>query len=266
MSKTVNPVRNREGSQRPSISNGVKIVILAAGKGKRMENDLPKVLVPLAGKPMIRHLLEEVEKVFPEKPVVVVGYEAELVKKELGDSATYALQEQQLGTGHAVLAAEENLRGALHVVVLQGDQPFTTAQSIKNMIAKHMENKATITFATTEVENFSDWLEAFKHFGRVLRVDTGVAGIREYKDASDTEKEIKEVNAGCYVFDAKWLWENLSKVKNENTQKEYYLVDLLALAYQQGRKIETMKISNQEALAANTKEELEILEKLTERL
>ena len=247
-------------------SDKVKIVILAAGKGKRMQSELPKVLVPLAGKHMIRHLLEEVEKVLPEKPVVVVGYGAELVKKELGDSCIYALQQKQLGTGHAVSAAKEELKDAEHVVVLQGDQPFTTANSIKNLIARHLDSGATITFATTEVKNYSDWLQAFARFGRVLRANGQVLKIIEYKDATEEERAVKEVNAGCYVFQAEWLWENLSKIKNENTQQEYFLVDLFQIATAGGEKIETVKISNQEALAANTKEELEILEKLSHRL
>ncbi len=98
-------------------------------------------------------------------------------------------------------------------------------------------------------------------YGRILREDGEVVAIREYKDASDEEKNIKEVNTGCYIFDAKWLWHNLSKIKNENSQKEYYLTDLFHIAFENREKIETIKIKPHEALGANTKEELETLQK-----
>jgi len=242
-------------------SEKIKIVILAGGKGKRMQSENPKVLSPLADKPMIKHLLESVQKIYNEKPIVIVGYKAELVEKELGDSCLYVLQKKQLGTGHAVSCVEEACGDTEHVVVLLGDQPFISPETIENLVEKHLAHKTKITFATTELPDFEDWRKAFLAFGRILRKDAEVFGIREYKDATEEEKEIKEVNAGCYVFDAKWLWENLRKIKNENSQKEYYLTDLFHIAFEENEKIETIKISSREALGANTKKELEILEK-----
>ena len=242
------------------VSKEIKIVILAAGKGKRMQSENPKVLAELAGKHMIKHLLEEVEKVSDEKPVVVVGYKAELVKKELGDSCIYVEQKEQLGTGHAVLSAKGVSAEAKNVLVLQGDMPFISSKTIKDLLERHFYSAAKITVATTTLSDFNGWRETFMSFGRIIR-KKGEILIREYKDASPQEREIKEVNAGAYVFDAKWLWENLEKIGNDNAQKEYYLTDLLRIASEQKANIKTVQIEPREALGANSKAELEILEK-----
>ena len=241
----------------------VKILILAAGLGKRMQSPTPKVLSGVNGKPMVRHLVESIKEVSKEKPIVIVGYGTEAIKTELGDSCSYVLQERQLGTGHAVASAQDACQDAEHIIVLYGDQPFITSKTIKNLIEKHLQSKAKITFATTELSDFEDWQKAFTGFARILRKDGKISGVREYKDASDEEKKIKEVNAGCYAFDAAWLWQNLEKIKNDNAQKEYYLTDLLKIAAEEGETIENIKIEPREALGANTKEELEILQKFS---
>lgn len=242
-------------------NEGIKIVILAAGAGKRMDSDLPKVLMPLAGKPMIRHVLEPLIGVFKEKPIAIVGHKKELVQGELGDLCIYAVQKELLGTGHAVSCAKEECGEAEHIVVLSGDQPFIELGTIKDLIDKHIRSRAKITFTTTDLPDFFDWRKAFMAYGRIMRENDEVVGIREYKDASEEEKNIKEVNTGCYIFDAKWLWHNLGKIKNINSQKEYYLTDLFHIAFENREKIETLKIKPHEALGANTKEELETLEK-----
>lgn len=238
----------------------IKIVILAGGKGKRMESELPKVLVALKGKPMISHIISEIQKISNQKPVAIVGHKAELVQSELGDLCFYAFQAEQLGTGHAVSCAKGDCADAEQIVVLSGDQPFISAKTIVDLIEKQLSSKAKITFTTTEVPDFLDWRKAFLGFGKILRKDGEVVGIKEVKDANDEEKNIKEVNAGCYCFDAEWLWKNLGKIKDDNNQKEYYLTDLFKIAGSEGEKIETVKIDNHEALGANSKEELEILE------
>ncbi len=243
------------------MSQNIKIIILAAGKGKRMESELPKVLVKVKGKSMIAHLLESLRTHFPNKPIAVVGHQKEMVEKELGELCLYAHQTEQLGTGHAVSSALGKCEDAEHIVVLSGDQPFIKAETVKQMIEKHLESNAKITFTTTEVPNFSDWYSAFLRHGRILRENGKITGIREYKDADENEKNIREVNAGCYVFDIKWLKENLGHLRNENAQGEYYLTDLFHIAFEEGEKIEDIKIDPREALGANTKEELEILEK-----
>ncbi len=237
-----------------------KILILAAGKGKRMESDLPKSLMPLKGKPMILHVIGVAQKISNEKPIAIVGHKAEMVKERLGDLCDYVLQKELLGTGYAVSCAKDACKDAEHVIVLSGDQPFITAKTIEKLVEKHLASGAKITFTSAEVEDFLDWRKAFMGFGRVLRENDKVIGVREYKDATDGEKQIKEVNAGCYCFEANWLWENLEKIKNDNSQKEYYLTELFQIAKSEGVEIETIKINAHEALGANTKEELAVLE------
>ncbi|MFA4975091.1 MAG: NTP transferase domain-containing protein [Candidatus Paceibacterota bacterium] len=239
----------------------IKIIILAAGKGKRMQSDLPKILLKLNGKPMIKYILKSAKKAFNQKPIAIIGHNKELVESELKDSCFYAIQEEQLGTGHAVFCAREYCNDAKHIIVLSGDQPLISSETLKNLLKKHLKAKTKITFTTTEVSDFKDWRKGFLAFGRILRKDGKITGIREYKDANEKEKLIKEVNAGSYAFDAKWLWKNLEKVKNNNIQNEYYLTDLLHLASKEGKKVEAIQIESHEALGANTKEELEILEK-----
>ncbi len=239
-----------------------RVLILGAGMGKRMQSDLPKVLAPLAGKPMIRHVLESIHKAINGKPVAIVGHKKELVMQELGDEVLYAVQSEQLGTGHAVMCAKEYCENFEHVIVLSGDQPFISCDTIRNLIQKHSETGAKITFATTVVYDFEEWRKGFMGFGRILRKDGKVSGIKEFKDAGEEEKNIKEVNAGSYIFNGPWLWENLTKLKNENAQGEYYLTDLLHLASQNKEIIETINIETVEALGANTKEELEVIESI----
>ena len=245
------------------MQNQIKIVVLAAGKGKRIGSDIPKVLIPLHGRGLVEHILDTIKKYTDEKPILVVGHMADMVKAKLGDTCEYALQAEQLGTGHAIACAEGVAKDAEHILILQGDMPLITDTTIKNLINRHISTGATITFATTKVPDFTDWYSAFNSFGRIEREGDQVFGIKEYKDASEAERAITEVNAGSYVFRANWLWENLKKIKNENAQKEYYLTDLFHIAFEEGEKIETVHIDPHEALGANTKEELEILEKLT---
>ena len=243
------------------MKNKVKIIILAAGLGKRMQSNNPKVLTEIRAKRMIEHLRDTILKVQTEKPVAVIGYKAELVKAELGDSFVYVVQEEQLGTAHAVMMAEQACKDAENIMVLYGDQPFIKNETIKNILKKHSDSGVKITFATTEVPNFDTWYRVFSTFARILRDNDEIIGIREYKDSNESEKNIKELNAGCYAFNAKWLWENLKKIKNHNSQNEYYLTDLLPLALANHDKIESVKIDPKEAIGINSKEELEILEK-----
>jgi len=242
----------------------IKIVILAAGKGKRMGSDLPKALAPLRGKAMIKHLLESVEKSgICETPLIVVGVGKELVMKELGDKYNYTHQEEPLGTGHAVMCTHKDLKDkADHVLVLYSDSPFMKPETIKKLADKHLNSGAKITMATVKLTDFEDWRAFFyKNFSRIIRDNKGeIVKSVEFKDANDEEKKIKEVNPCYFCFDAKWLWKKLENLKNDNTQKEYYLTDLVKMAMEEGLKIESIPIDPQEALAANSKEELEILE------
>lgn len=244
----------------------IKIIILAAGKGKRMKSDTPKALAMFKGKPFIRHILDTIKDLNSKiNPVIVVGHKKEDIKKALGNEHIYAEQTEQLGTGHAVMSARSAIDSEHEIIlVISVDQPLISKESLKRIISTHRKKSPTITVSTVIVPNFKEWRVGLNHFGRIVRGESGlVKKIVEYKDASDEEKEIKELNLALYAFDAKWLWENINKIKKENAQAEYYLTDLVKIACEQNKKIEVVKIANIiEALQPNSKEELDILEKL----
>lgn len=251
------------------MSQKIKIIILAAGKGKRMQNELPKVLSKVGGKSMIKHLIKSVEgSNVDEQPVIVVGYKKELVKAELGDKYHYIVEDQMLGTGYAVKATKNYLKEkAQHIIVLYGDQPFTSIETIKNIAKKHMASGKIITMATVKVPDFFDWRTCFFNFSRVIRNKDGkIIKTVEKKDATEEELKITEVNPCYFCFEAKWLWENLEILNNDNAQKEYYLTDLIKIATNKGIEIESINIEPHEALGANTQEELAVLEQFAPKI
>jgi len=229
-----------------------------------MESNVPKVLVPLAGKSMIKWLLESINRSGVDaRPCIVVGYKKELVMQELGDAYEYAAQKSLRGTAHAVLSAEAILQyKSEHILILAGDSPFTSAENIKRIAETHLESGLKVTMATATVPDYNEWHSAFMQFGRILRKNGKIIGIKEYKDATVGEQKIKEVNTSCYVFESEWLWKNLKKIKNINAQGEYYLTDLIKIAVEEDIEIESIDILPKDAMGANSKEELKILEKL----
>jgi len=243
----------------------IAAIILAAGKGTRMKSELPKALAPLFGKPLLSHLLESVDQAaIDPKPVVVVGYGRDVVMKELGAKYEYAAQEEQLGTGHAVLAAKDACGDAENVMVLYVDHPLITPGTIKKLAEKHFQTGPKITMATATVPDFSGWRAfLYTNFSRIVRDDKGeILKDVQFRDATEAEKELREINPCYFCFDAPWLWDKLKNLKTDNDQKQYYLTDLIKLAIKEGEKIETLDIDPREALGANSKEELEILEKM----
>lgn len=244
-----------------------KIIILAAGKGERMRSDEPKVLAKIRGKSMIKYLLESINKSgVDDEPTIIVGYKKEMVTNELGEENKqyhYINQETQLGTGHAVSLAKDYLKGTGEcIMVLYGDHPFVSAQTIKNINKKHLRSGKKITLATVKLPNFRDWRINFVNFSRIIRDKNGkIIKDIQFKDASDKEIKVTEVNPCYFCFDASWLWENLEYLKNDNVQKEYYLTDLIKIATTKGIEIESLEIEPYEALGANTKAELETLER-----
>ncbi|MFA5022635.1 MAG: NTP transferase domain-containing protein [Patescibacteria group bacterium] len=242
----------------------IQIVVLAAGYGKRMNNcELPKVLIPFNGKPIISHLLAAIkESDVCLKPVIVVGQKAYQVQEALGPDYIYIFQKEQLGTGHAVLVTKPSLKGkAENIMILYGDHPLVTATMIKKLATAHLASKKVLTMATVKVADFLDWRGNFYDFGRIIRNDSSqVCQIIEKRDASLEQKEIKEVNPGYYCFQAEWLWANLDKLKNTNSQQEYYLTDLVDLACRQGQEIATVEIEPKEALGVNTADQLALAE------
>lgn len=228
-----------------------------------MKSELPKALALLRGKHMVKHLLESVQKTnLDKKPIVVVGYERELVMKELGDEYEYVIQEEQLGTGHAVMVVKETCKNAENIIVISGDQPFLKPETIKKIWDQHLASGATLTIATTVLPDFLDWRRAFLTYGRIIRKDGKIID-KEIRDCAKEELEIKEVNVSCYAFKSNWLWNNLKKLdRNKNSQKEYQLTDLWQIASESNEKIEDVQIDAEETLGVNSKEELEILEEL----
>ncbi|MCZ8523708.1 MULTISPECIES: bifunctional UDP-N-acetylglucosamine diphosphorylase/glucosamine-1-phosphate N-acetyltransferase GlmU [Paenibacillus] len=208
-------------------------IVLAAGQGKRMKSKLYKVLHPVCGKPMVGHVVSVLEKLDTRRTVVIVGHGAEAVKGYLGDRAEYALQAQQLGTGHAVLQARD-LLGAEEgtTVVICGDTPLISEETLQSMIRLHGEKGAAATILTAVVDEP-------KGYGRILRDERGlVSGIVEEKDCSEAQRLVQEVNTGTYCFDNRKLFEALSAVKNENVQGEYYLTDVIGILAGAGEIVE----------------------------
>ncbi|WP_114572226.1 bifunctional UDP-N-acetylglucosamine diphosphorylase/glucosamine-1-phosphate N-acetyltransferase GlmU [Exiguobacterium flavidum] len=228
-------------------------VILAAGKGTRMKSKLYKVLHPVAGKPMVQHVVDQLKTLGVKRQVVIVGHGAEAVREVLGTSVDYALQSEQLGTGHAVQMAEPVLgqeKGSTLVVC--GDTPLLTSETLAALISHHEETNAKVTVLTAHAEDATG-------YGRIVRGEDGnVEKIVEHKDASPAELEIGEINTGTYVFDNEMLFAALKQVKNDNAQGEYYLPDVIAIAKAAGETIaahaapafeETIGVNDRVALA-----------------
>lgn len=232
-----------------------------------MKSDKPKVLTLVGGKPILAHLLDAViASGIDPRPVVVVGYKADDVRKVTGDRCVYAEQTEQLGTGHAVTSAKEAVGDAQTVVVLYGDHPFIKAQTLRALAARHAERGNTVTLMTATVPSFDGWYAAFERWGRILRgADGHITSIREYKDAGTPERAMREVNPALFCFDAAWLWPHLKALRNENAQKEYYLTDLVAAALASGGKISSIPVDPEEVIGINTPEERDVAERLLPR-
>jgi bifunctional UDP-N-acetylglucosamine pyrophosphorylase/glucosamine-1-phosphate N-acetyltransferase len=241
-----------------------RIVILAAGKGKRMNFNLPKTLIPISGKPILQRLMESVNASKVDGvPVVVVGHEREQVCESFQGSCEYVVQEEQLGTGHAVMCCRGALLGTQNVIVLYGDHPFISAPTIQRLAGLHTNSGGVMTMMTTVVPSFDDWYHVFSHWGRILRDAHGhLLGIRQFKDAMESERNICEVDPALYCFQASWLWENIHQLKNFNAQREYYLTDMLELAVTQKHDIASLQVPPEEAVGVNTAEELAVAEQI----
>lgn len=242
----------------------MRIIVLAAGEGKRMGGgDLPKVLVPLRGRPIVSYLLDAIlASGVDSRPSIVIGKHAELVRESLGSGFDYVLQDRQLGTGHAVMAARELLEGSTeHIMVLYGDHILLSPHTIQRLAETHIREGNTLTLATSLVPDFDDWRRGFYEFGRIIRsADGKLERIVEKKDASPDELVVREINPAYFCFNAAWLWRSLLALKNDNAQGEYYLTDLLALAVKKQEKIGSIAIEPKEALGVNTREQLALVE------
>ncbi|MDM5196830.1 bifunctional UDP-N-acetylglucosamine diphosphorylase/glucosamine-1-phosphate N-acetyltransferase GlmU [Fictibacillus enclensis] len=232
-------------------------VVLAAGQGTRMKSSLYKVLHPVCGKPMVQHVVDQISQLDMKKIVTVVGHGAEKVKDQLGDASAYVLQEEQLGTAHAVMQAEETLSNEEGItLVVCGDTPLITAQTMQKLIDEHQAAGAKVSILTAKAEDPAG-------YGRVLRNASGtVERIVEHKDATDEEKLVQEINTGTYCFDNKSLFEALSSVNNDNSQGEYYLPDVIEIIQKQGETVAAYQTpSFDETLGVNDRVALSQAEK-----
>jgi len=225
-------------------------IVLAAGKGKRMGSGLPKVLLPLCGRPIIGHVLDVLAKVGIPKPVIVISREGDVVRKTLGDDYSYAVQDEQLGSGHAVLCAREAAQGERNIIVMCGDSPLFRVETVRSLMEEHVQCQAAVTLVSAMLDNPSG-------YGRILRNPTGeVSGIVEEKLASDEQKAIGEINGGCYGFDAEWLWNNVGLMA-QNEVGEYCLTEMVDIAIRQGRRVIAVPSHPDEVAGINTPAQLE---------
>lgn len=232
-------------------------IILAAGKGTRMKSKLHKVLHQVCGKTMVEHVLTQLQAADIQNIVTVVGYGADTVKDALGDQVRYALQKQQLGTGHAVMQTED-LLGELagQTLVVSGDTPLFTAATFNYLFQYHEQHHAAVTILTSKAPDPTG-------YGRIVRNEIGIVErIVEQKDASVEEQAIHEINTGVYCFDNQKLFAALKRLTNDNAQEEYYLTDVIGILKEEGEIVtayqmedfdESMGVNDRSALAKATK-------------
>jgi bifunctional UDP-N-acetylglucosamine pyrophosphorylase/glucosamine-1-phosphate N-acetyltransferase len=238
-------------------NKAIQAIVLAAGKGTRLNcKDLPKVMLLIAGVPMIDFSLDNLKKAGFKKPVVVIGFQGNKIKTYLKNKVIYAEQPKRLGTANAVLSAEKRIPKAIEdvLVVMGDDSAFYDPQTIIDLVNLHKEKSPSITMLTVNKKDP-------KGLGRIIRDETGhVMGIVEEKLADANQKKIKEVNAACYVFKTSFLWPALKKVKR-NPTGEYFLTDLIEIANKEGRRVIAYRINAAQWKGINTPEQLIVAHK-----
>ncbi|NDO18194.1 bifunctional UDP-N-acetylglucosamine diphosphorylase/glucosamine-1-phosphate N-acetyltransferase GlmU [Lachnospiraceae bacterium MD329] len=236
-------------------------VIMAAGMGTRMKSKMPKVIHKVCGKEICRWVIDAAKNAGSDKVCTIVGHRADMVKEILGDICEFALQAEQKGTGHAVMQAIDVIKSAKkEVVILNGDIPLITAESIKKAVNYHRENGNQATVITAVLDDATG-------YGRIVRGDDGgVRKIVEQKDANDEEKKINEINSGMYVFDSESLLYALEKLTPNNAQGEYYLTDTLEILLNAGKKVGGYAIAdNDEIRGINDRIQLDEAEKIMQK-
>ncbi len=234
-------------------------LILAAGKGTRMKSDLAKVLHPLGGRAMVHWVMDSAEAAGLAPSILVIGHQADQLRTELaGRDARFALQSEQLGTGHAVMMARaeiEKLEGDL--LVLSGDVPLIRPETLAELVALHRERWAAATVLSAELDDPAG-------YGRILRNAEGdLEAIREHRDASESERALREINSGIYVFRISDLLEALDLLRDDNEQGEYYLTDTLEILRSRGRRVAAMICADPEEIGGiNDSEQLAAAERI----
>jgi bifunctional UDP-N-acetylglucosamine pyrophosphorylase / glucosamine-1-phosphate N-acetyltransferase len=242
------PVHESEGPR-------VAVAIMAAGKGTRLKSQLPKVLHEAGGKPVLEHVIRAAVRVVPAKDVfAIIGHEAERVREAMAHTAIgFVLQAEQRGTGHALMAAQKALAGYDHVIVLSGDAPMITSETIGRLRNFHLQEQAAMTLLSAELDDPTG-------YGRVLRKKSGSAEVHaivEEKAATADQKTIREINSGLYVFDVKQLYAHIGKLSTANAHGEYYLTDMAEVLRKAKQRVVAWKTATpDEVLGGNTRAEL----------
>ncbi len=243
-----------------TMMENIAVVILAAGKGTRMKSEKAKVLHEIHGVPMIHYVVESASHIAGNHVIVVVGHQREEVKKAVlqSFSASFAIQEEQKGTGHAVLCALPQIESTIsHVVILCGDVPLISSDTLKKLVAKHRSGNAVVTVLAVSVENP-------KGYGRmIVNEDGSVVRIVEEADASEEERMIRLVNSGIYCVEKEFLFHALSEIKSDNVQNELYLTDIVGIASHEKKEVGLFEgISPHEVTGVNTIDDLELVKDL----
>jgi bifunctional UDP-N-acetylglucosamine pyrophosphorylase / glucosamine-1-phosphate N-acetyltransferase len=235
----------------------INVVILAAGQGKRMHSALPKVLHPLAGKPLLRHVVDAARALHPVSIVVVYGHGGEAVRDAMqAPDIAFAKQEPQLGTGHAVMQAEPQLGTAQTTLILYGDVPLTSVDALRSLVDEAFGGMAILTVELDDPTGY----------GRMVRENGKVTRIVEHKDASETERAIREINSGIMAVPTARLKDWFAKLSNKNAQGEYYLTDIVPMAIAEGIAVHTVTAPHAwEVLGVNSKAQLAGLERVAQR-
>jgi bifunctional UDP-N-acetylglucosamine pyrophosphorylase/glucosamine-1-phosphate N-acetyltransferase len=229
-----------------------RAIILAAGRGTRMRSETPKVLHKVCGKPVLEYVLDIVRDLRSLKTYVVTGFGSDKVKATVGDGFEFVLQEKLLGTGDAVMRCSSHFKGYQgDVLVLCGDTPLLSKPIVASLLKKHHQKKAAATFLTATIDDPHG-------YGRIVRDnEKSLLAIREQKNVSKAEDQIKEINVGVYCFKAQALFETLKKVRLNPAKKEFYLTDVIELLRSQGEKVETLTTQDPSvAFGVNTREDL----------
>lgn len=240
------------------MENDIIAIVMAAGKGTRMKSKKSKLVQKIYGKEIVKRAVENAKKAGIHNIVTVVGYMKEEVMAVLGNDVQYAVQEEMLGTGHAVMQATQYLEGKKgKVLVLNGDVPILRPETIERLLNKSIENKENATLLTAIYDNP-------KGYGRIVRDEGGnIEAIVEEKDTTDEQKEIKEINAGIYCFDIEALLEALKEINSDNAQGEYYITDVIGIMNAKGLKTGAVIVEdNTEILGINDRIQLEMLTKV----
>ena len=238
------------------------VIILAAGKGTRMQNPLPKVLIPIFGKPILEYVLDIAEKLCPARTLVVLGYQADRIREKLlKRDLEFVLQEEQLGTGHAAYQTEKvltNFEG--NVLILCGDMPLIKAETLERLLNQHKKMSAKCTVLTLKTKASND-------FGRIIRDDKGlILKIVEFRDAFDKVKNVDEFNSGVYCFDKDLFFKALPSIGDNNVQKEYYLTDTIEYSVKSGHPVASEQIEDtNEIIGINSADDLRRVEQLLEK-